>query len=223
MKTDPERYSLKRPPKNTSTRRRSATPDPSLDRFTYTGPTNETILKTLRESPYAEKDLKVLVREGCDQGHILFLLLSMKEAATHEDTWQRITGMERKQFKKTLGLIRKCAEQIKTIGSSKIINKIFQTNYRMGNEFLHLPLILEQHAGGLEGCIREFSPRKKPEESALLKYLVNYVKRITKAYHDEEIAGLLSVVLGKEDFGAAEQRAWRRRRKLYAASKSSHK
>ena len=65
-----------------------------------------------------------------EQKNILFLLLCIVQEPARFDTWDRLWGMDRRKLKASFSLMRKCAEQLKTIGSGRFTRYVFEKDQR---------------------------------------------------------------------------------------------
>ena len=188
-------------------------PENVADECLYTLPTPADIERDLEEHT-ALKEFNIIVSAGCDRNRILYLLFLLRKESLKSNDWRSLTGLDREQFRTALERMRDCAETVLRIGSHGIINPLVEMDPRIGDDFLRLPGKLRACATALEKCSKTFRPKKKPEFTSLMTELIQYVKRRTGRYHDNETATLLSVALEKPKWIYRDIQEWRRKQRL---------
>lgn len=163
-------------------------------------------LKSRLEDTDQKVAFGILQKAGCQSDVLLQLLLRIRRSSD----WQSIS---RNQVSAAISTLRECQDQLRLLKNSELGRHIFEHLARADR------LIAEVHwvIAGAEKCKAQASGKKKPRKDDAFLGIVDYVKKTTGKYYDEQVATLMSGALDlaeKKMLTGVSLRQWRHRRDL---------
>jgi hypothetical protein len=144
----------------------------------------------------AKGDLETLVAAGCDRKEILSILRVLASQFV-DDSWERLTGLKKKQLRSAVLKFRDCADRIEGLNSRPLMWAAIVCGPRGNPDFYKIPGLLRLYADIIEFEIENSGPKKNPLENTCKALLVDMALQCGKPY-DKAIAGLIGAALGRE-------------------------
>jgi hypothetical protein len=167
--------------------------------------------------------LDKLVAQGCPRREFLYLLGMCENRGVTNAL--KMTGYDSVELRKQLRVLRECASVVwrvnghdvpegrdgtefsKFLGMATVKQSTGTTRSTLAT-FLQLPMYLREYASLVEHAAKYLGGKSDFYLSLSKALLVRFVHLHTKAYHDMEVANLLSAMIGPE-YGEVEHRIWR--------------
>jgi hypothetical protein len=151
-------------------------------------------------------DLKALVKQGCDERHLLILLHGVANPA-FDDSWEHAMRMTkrggessenaRKRLKRTVQRIRAWAQEVDAINRSRL-GFLIAFGDPTGVKYRQIPPLLKEFAYALELQTHVLGPKQHVGLDGAKAVLVQHVTEQTGNRHDREVSALLAAMSGRK-------------------------
>jgi hypothetical protein len=158
----------------------------------------------------ALRDLKTLVKAGCNYDRIVTLL---EFAFWTDESWQQLVGMGLSRFQREINQIRNCADVVDRLNRSDLVyHASIEVKVPQFIDVFKSPSLSEQlraYADALDFLRKMSGPKTKLRQHVWKACFVAMVVDNTKAPHDREVSSLIGVVLNDPKYSEKAHQSWR--------------